>query len=207
MHRLSTLSIAGLLLISGCGSKPATETATKAEPAAPVRILQFYAAPGVVAAGETVSICYGVEGADTVRLDPAVEDVKPSLSRCVSVKPTADTEYTLIAEGGGTRTEQKTSVKVSGKAASAPATPAVAEDAGPRVNSFTAKPTEVASGESVMLCFDAVGDKVILQPGAKEFGQARIGCYAVSPTTTTEYGLIAERGGKRDVKSLTVKVR
>jgi len=50
---------------------------TQATPAKPeVRITQFYAQP-VLARGEKTSLCYGVENAKTVKLDPPVERVWP----------------------------------------------------------------------------------------------------------------------------------
>jgi hypothetical protein len=63
-----------------------------------VTILSFYAAPGVIKPGQTASVCYGVSNAKTVKLEPAIEDVWPSLSRCLQVSPSRDTEYKLTAE-------------------------------------------------------------------------------------------------------------
>ena len=47
----------------------------------------------------TLALCYGVVNANEVRLDPPVEKVWPSLSRCFDVAPTKTTHYTLSAEG------------------------------------------------------------------------------------------------------------
>jgi hypothetical protein len=63
-----------------------------------LRINSFYATPGVVRAGSPATLCYGVNGATKVRIEPAVEEIKPSLSRCLQVTPPSDTEYKLIAE-------------------------------------------------------------------------------------------------------------
>jgi len=62
-----------------------------------LKILMFYANPPVVASGEKALLCYGVAGANSVRIEPKVEGVGPSLSRCVEVFPKASTKYTLIA--------------------------------------------------------------------------------------------------------------
>jgi hypothetical protein len=60
-------------------------------------ILSFYAAPGAVRPGDSFELCYGVSNASSVKLDPPVASVWPSLSRCVSVTPKKTTTYTLIA--------------------------------------------------------------------------------------------------------------
>jgi hypothetical protein len=59
-------------------------------------ILSFYGPP-VVRRGEAALLCYGVSNADEVRIEPTVPDVFPSLSRCVEVRPSETTKFTLIA--------------------------------------------------------------------------------------------------------------
>ena len=63
-----------------------------------LRIASFYASPGVIRPGSHSTICYGVNGAKKVRIQPVVEDVWPAPSHCLQVSPRIDTEYTLIAE-------------------------------------------------------------------------------------------------------------
>ena len=63
-----------------------------------LKIVSFYTTPGAIARGEKALICYGVANAKTVRLDPPVERVWPSVSRCLEVSPSRDTKYTLTAE-------------------------------------------------------------------------------------------------------------
>jgi len=76
-------------------------------------IQNFYATPGVVRRGETVQICYGVANAKTVQLEPQPNPVWPSYSRCVDVKPTKTTTYTLIiADAAGNTKTQTLEVKV-----------------------------------------------------------------------------------------------
>lgn len=64
-----------------------------------VRILQFYARDGLVTEGTRSVICYGVLNAQSVRIEPPVEGVRPSLNKCVEIAPKHNTRYTLIAEG------------------------------------------------------------------------------------------------------------
>ena len=66
-----------------------------------VKVLQFYAAAPAVAPGEKVLLCYGTENAQTVRITPEVESLKPALSRCFETVPGRTTKYTLTAEAPG----------------------------------------------------------------------------------------------------------
>ena len=70
-------------------------------------IQAFYANPGAVHRGETVQLCYGVANAKNVKLEPQPNPVWPSYSRCVDVKPTKTTTYTLTIDdgAGNTKTE------------------------------------------------------------------------------------------------------
>jgi len=65
-----------------------------------LRILNFYASPGEIRKGEHANICYGVYGAQSVRIEPLTEALHPAVSYCLQVAPTAATSYTLIAEDG-----------------------------------------------------------------------------------------------------------
>ncbi|HEY3824339.1 MAG TPA: hypothetical protein VGL82_07255 [Bryobacteraceae bacterium] len=67
-----------------------------------LKILDFYAAPGAIRPGGRTSLCYGVTGAKTVRLEPPAGDpVWPALTRCVQVSPRKNTEYKLTADDEG----------------------------------------------------------------------------------------------------------
>jgi hypothetical protein len=65
----------------------------------PVRILQFYASVGTLTAGQKALLCYGVENARSVRISPMLQEVYPSLSRCVEILPQHTTHYMIMAEG------------------------------------------------------------------------------------------------------------
>lgn len=78
-----------------------------------LKMLTFYANPGIVARGETGLLCYGVANAASVAIEPAVQAITPSLSRCIEIKPARDTEYTLRArDSKGKEIVQTVSVKV-----------------------------------------------------------------------------------------------
>jgi hypothetical protein len=65
-----------------------------------VRVLHFYASPGTIPHGEKGLLCYGVVSAKSVRLEPEVERLTPTLSRCIEIAPSKDTEYKLTADDG-----------------------------------------------------------------------------------------------------------
>jgi len=71
-----------------------------------LKILNFYAAPGLNSRGQKALVCYGTANATSVRLDPGVVPMYPALSRCFEVAPPHDTRYTLVAEDGKGHTAQ-----------------------------------------------------------------------------------------------------
>src|SRR5580704_12920887 len=62
-----------------------------------LKILSFYAVPATVAKGAPAELCYSVANAAAVKIDHGVEAIKPSLDRCVPVRPGRSTTYTLSA--------------------------------------------------------------------------------------------------------------
>ena len=66
------------------------------------KILAFYSSPTIVR-GERGTICYGVLNVRSVRLDPPVERIAPSINRCIAIAPLQPTTYTLHAEGNDGR--------------------------------------------------------------------------------------------------------
>jgi hypothetical protein len=69
-----------------------------------LKIVSFYAAPGTIARGGQTSVCYGVTGAKTVRLEPPIQAVWPALTRCFAASLRKDTELKLTAGDGAGRT-------------------------------------------------------------------------------------------------------
>jgi len=70
-------------------------------------ILSFYASPGVIRSGEASQLCYGVSNTKTVRLEPPVASMWPSLSRCFDIAPAKTATYTLTAEDGQRNTKTR----------------------------------------------------------------------------------------------------
>ena len=69
-----------------------------------LKILDFYASPAVIRRGGHADLCFGVNGAKDVRIEPFVEKLHPALSYCLQVVPRKDTEYKLIAKDGAGHT-------------------------------------------------------------------------------------------------------
>ena len=63
-----------------------------------LKILDFYASSPVLRRGERSLVCYGVNAAKSVRIEPPVEDLHPAISHCLQVSPQKTTTYKLSAE-------------------------------------------------------------------------------------------------------------
>ncbi len=193
--------VALLLALAACRTPPEA-TPTKPAPP-PVRILHFYASAPEVAAGQSVTICYGVENARAVRLDPPVEPLKPLFNRCFPVSPSRTTTYTLTAEGA------------DGGTASASFTVRVGASAEPRrepegmIRLFAASAEEVRPGETVTLCYGVAGAaSVRVEPYGRPLEPAEKYCFLVKPPATTTYVLTATAAdGRREQAQLIVRVR
>jgi hypothetical protein len=64
-----------------------------------LKILNFYG-NNSIRRGEHATICYGVYGAESVRIEPPVEKLQPAVAHCLQVLPSVTTEYKLVAEDG-----------------------------------------------------------------------------------------------------------
>lgn len=60
----------------------------------------FSADAGVLKRGSHTELCYGVENATTVRIEPAIGDVRPSYRKCLDIAPQKTTTYKITAEDG-----------------------------------------------------------------------------------------------------------
>ncbi len=67
----------------------------------------------VVRLGEVAHICYGIVDAKTVKIDPPVEQLKPSYLHCFDVKPKQTTTYTITAaDAAGHTASQQLTIQV-----------------------------------------------------------------------------------------------
>jgi hypothetical protein len=203
--RRAAVVLSLLLLAWGCsdsGTDRDKRPAAPAQPPAPLKITQFYASPAVVARGEPVMLCYGVENASAVRIEPAVEPLRPSYNRCLEVKPRNTVRYTLIAAGlDGREARQSLTVAVrQERAARAPEPLRIIE-------AFVASAGETTAGGPVTLCYELREARPVrLEPGIGALPAAARKCVNVTPARTTTYTLEVE-GSEPGRAELTVRVR
>ncbi len=65
-----------------------------------IKFSTFAADSGVLKRGESTQLCYGVENAKIVKIDPPVEQAKPTYYHCVQIAPKTTTTYTITAQDG-----------------------------------------------------------------------------------------------------------
>lgn len=196
-----------LAVLSGCGGAPpekaAGPAASPAQPA-PVKITHFYASPGVVTEGEEVILCYGVENADAVALEPALEELRPSRNRCISFVPPKTGVYRLTARGPSGAETSELELKVL------PAPPPdAAQDQHEQslIPLFLANRNEIAAGEPVTICYSFEGaESVTLDPPVVDVEPVSR-CFATRLDETTTFTLAATGSGRREERQLTVTVK
>src|SRR5450432_207518 len=188
---------AGWLLLVVAGG---TSCSRAPEPAAkvvePVRITQFYADSSSVARGQRVLLCYGVENAKTVRLDPPGQELSAALARCVEATPSSNTTYTLTAAGADGKTATRT--------LTIPVGPARAKIVNVTVSSLEVKP-----GGLVNICYTVENVKsVTIEPLHFTGGAKAKGCVNDLPRKSITYVISAiGAGGDKDQERVTVKVQ
>lgn len=200
------LAIAAAAALTGCSQQPAPKQA--AAPPQPAKINHFYAGSAAVERGDSVSLCYGVENAASVRIEPAVEGVSPSPNRCVPVTPSANAQYKLIATGrDGREVSQSVQVKVVPRSAASRAAGGQATGSG-LITAFAATATRVGPGQPVTICFDArEAESVRMDPAPQAMPSGRKGCVSLRPERSTTYKLTAQAGGKTETRDVTITVQ
>jgi hypothetical protein len=191
------LLTAAALAISGCSQAPAPAPKSAGKPAAEVKILQFYASAGEVEQGTPITICYGVENARAVRIEPPVESLRPAISRCFSVTPDRGATYTLVAEGSDGKTTTATfRIKVKGRTAAS----------SDLIQMFGSNSSQIQSGQPVTLCYtveDATSLRI--EPGVQTIKDLHSGCVLVRPNESTVYTLTANAAdGRTDSRKLPI---
>ncbi len=177
--------------MAACGG-PGTQE-KKAAPPAAAKIMNFYASPPSIHKGEEALLCYGVENAQWVKLDPPVEKLTPSFTRCFSVKPEKTTRYTLSVEGAS----QGADVTVG------PPAPKPVE----MIRLFVVDKPEAAAGEQVTLCYGLVKAKSAELNG-KSVPVSERRCFQEQVRASTTFRLVVTgEDGKQQEADLSVKVK
>jgi hypothetical protein len=184
-------AVAAACALAACSPEPA-----KPRPAAAqgVRIVNFYATAPQFARGEKELLCYGVENAKAVWLEPPRQELSAALSRCVEVDPKQTTTYTLTAQdaAGKQATQQVTVTLGAAKA---------------KILEVKVSSLEIAKGDPVSICWKAQNAKVAVTPLVAP-QPAMPNCVVDVPRQTTNYTVTATgAGGDQDQEKVTVRVK
>lgn len=148
----------------------------------------FSAGPNPIAAGETSTLTWTTSNATDVSIDNGVGAV--AADGTAQVSPATTTTYTLTATGSGGTTTSAVTVTVN---------------LAPSVDSFSAAPTSIASGEASTLTWTTTNaTDVSIDNGVGAV--AAEGTAQVNPTATTTYTLTATGTGGSTTSTVTVTV-
>jgi hypothetical protein len=163
-----------------------------AAPPAHARIAYFKADPAFIPTGMTGKLCYGVENATKLDLNPPVEYLLPASERCIDIAPKQTTTYTLTASGAdGGQDKKSFEVRVG---------PPL-----PRLSDLVASSTEVKRGAQVKICFKVENARAVrARPGKLD---RKANCLTDYPRKTTTYKISAFGPDREeDDGTVTVKV-
>jgi len=189
------LAVAGAVLTGCSGSGTPAPVAKQAPAPEQAKITQFYATSTQVARGDKALICYGVENASAVWLDPGHKELSAALSRCVEVNPETNTTYKLSAQSaGGQPVSREVEVTVGA--------PHV------RIVNVTISAVEVKPGDLVNVCYTAENALSVTIGPVGYHGSTAKGCASDQPKKTTTYTVTATgAGGEKDSEKVTVTVK
>lgn len=157
-------------------------------------ISSFTAEPHDITQGASSTLSWNISGASTVSIDQGIGNVALTGTRAVT--PNTTTTYTLTATNATGSTQAAAQVLVS-----APLSPD--SSAGlPVINSFVANPNSIATDSSSTLSWSVTNaTSVTITPNIGTV--AATGSMLVSPSTTTNYILIAvNAAGARSASSI-----
>ncbi len=193
------LAIAALSILASCGGPPPAPP-VKADPP---KIVQFYASPTPVPRGSPAQLCWGTEGAEALRLSPPVEEVKPSLARCIEVTPAATAQYTLFARG-----KSGDEVSATATLAVGPAEAGGRKQTGAKMIQLFTAPVFARAGEKFTVCYGVQGAaSVEFQPKLASLPMSDRLCFTASIDKTTTVKLLArDASGRSESETITIKV-
>lgn len=158
------------------------------------RIISFSANPTSITSGGSTQLCWNVENATTVSINPGVGTVKAS--DCLTVSPTSTTTYVLTARNGQGTVNASATVTVNAvKVLTFTSSPEYSQSAGsPVVLTWTTQ-----GATSVNITGNLTGG------GIPANGLPSSGSLTVNPNTNTDYTLTAYGNGGQAV-SVTIHV-
>ncbi len=195
------------ILFAGCSRAPQPKP-KQAAPPPEIHVTQFYASPAAVPRGEVTNLCYGVENAQSVRIEPPAGDTWPSPNRCVQTHPNRTTTYRLVASrSGAPDVVRSVTVQVLPPQPGHAATPVAGEGGRGMIRLFLSSASEVARGQSSTLCYEVEGaESYRIEPAGPALPSAK-GCIVVQPPQTTTYTLTASgKGGATEHEQVRIVV-
>jgi hypothetical protein len=154
-----------------------------------VRIVRFTAAPSIIRLGESATLNYTVEGADSVTISNVSETLRPDTGS-VTVRPTRTTTYTLTARN---RAGEDTAVAS-----------VVVDQPLPRIIRFTANPQTITRGESTTLSWNTTDTESVEVVGVGTFGPNA--SVDVTPESSRGYTIIARNAQGETSAGLAITV-
>lgn len=160
------------------------------------KITQFYTNRPQVSRGETALVCYGVENATAVWLEPPRHELSAAVARCVDVSPVADTTYKLTVEGADGH-------PVTGELQITVGAPRV------KIVNVNVSAAEVKAGDLVSVCYTVEHARAVtIDPIRFRGGSTGKGCATDQPRKSTTYTISAIGvGGEKDEERVTVHVK
>ena len=204
------MALAAGAMLTGCSgpekravvpAAPSEATAAVASGAPPegARITQFYTTLARVPRGEKALLCYGVENATAVSLEPPRQSLSAVPARCLEISPVADTTYKLTAEGAdGKAVTQELKVAVG-----------AAQAARARIVNVNVSALEVKAGDLVSVCYTVEHARAVtIEPIGFLGGSTGKGCATDQPRKSRTYTISAVgAGGEKDQEKVTVQVK
>jgi hypothetical protein len=198
------IALAAVAVQAACSSSPESRAVVPAVVPAAVpaaapegaRITQLYTSPAQVRRGEQALLCYGVENAKAVWLEPPRHELSAAQARCVEISPAATTTYKLTAQGAdGSMVTRELKVTVGA--------------AGARIVNVTVSALEVRAGDLVSLCYAVENARTVsVDPIGFRGGSERKGCVKDQPGKSTTYTISAlGAAGDQDQERVTVLVK
>lgn len=190
---------------AGCSRTAKSPEPSSNKPPAPPKILQFYASPPKITAGEQVTMCYGVENAETVIVSPERREIAPSQNRCFSVSPEKSTVYQLTAIGSGGEASAQLGIEVLPPAATLSASSS--SGASP-ISLVVASANAVSKGQIVTICYGVTDvASVRVDPPVREL-QPKSSCFAFPLLETTTFTITAvDHENKEHKRQVTVRIK
>lgn len=148
----------------------------------PPKIASFSVSPSAIPVNGQAQLCYEVENADSVRIEPNIGERKPASKECLSVTPGETLTYTLTAFAADGKSASR---QITLNVESPPLKHA-------RILFFEVLSPRIKRGESLRLCYGvADANTTTISPLRREFPSVAKHCFEDAPSEPITYVLKA----------------